>query len=57
MREKLSDPWGESRGEGCSVAFMAYGLQTASGDLDICIDLEEQNLGRLSTLLLEDPHL
>ncbi len=32
---------------------MAYGLQTASGDLDICIDPEEQNLGRLSTLLLE----
>ena len=36
-----------------SVGFMAYGLQTASGDLDICIDPDEQNLRRLSTLLLE----
>jgi hypothetical protein len=35
-----------------SVAFMAYGLQTTCGDLDICIDPEEQNLRRLSTLLL-----
>ena len=36
-----------------SVGFMAYGLQTASGDLDICIDPDEQNLRRLSRLLLE----
>jgi hypothetical protein len=36
-----------------SVGFMAYGLQTASGDLDICIDPDKQNLRRLSTLLLE----
>ena len=35
-----------------SVGFMAYGLQTASGDLDSCIEPEEQNLRRLSTLLL-----
>lgn len=36
-----------------SVAFMAYGLQTTNGDLDICIDADKQNLLRLSTLLLE----
>ncbi len=36
-----------------SVGFMAYGLQTASGDLDICIDPDELNLRRLSRLLLE----
>jgi hypothetical protein len=36
-----------------SVGFMAYGLQTASGDLDICIDPAEQNLRRLSMLFRE----
>jgi hypothetical protein len=36
-----------------SVGFMAYGLQTSNGDLDICIDPDEQNLRRLATLLLE----
>jgi hypothetical protein len=36
-----------------SVGFMAYGLQAANGDLDICIDPDEQNLRRLSMLLLE----
>ena len=36
-----------------SVGFMAYGLQISNGDLDICIDSDEQNLHRLSMLLLE----
>lgn len=36
-----------------SFGFIAYGLQITSGDLDICIDPDEQNLRCLSTLLLE----